>query len=222
MSPDVFRRAGPLEYQDLHAIAALPRPDLRETPWRPVVPRCCGISRRSRRCAASGPGAAPGRFGHADGDDLRADPRGRHPAAPSVRVVRGVGGAVHLRGGRRPGRRRDQADDLPHEPRFAVRALADPRRGEREERRVPRRAARPLRRAAQCRVRPPARARGRARRVRRRGAQDPLQVLARRPARARRGRLGHPHLRAHRHRATTTPRPRSSTPTWACSRPTPR
>ena len=35
---DVFRRAGPLEYQDLHAIAALPRPDLRETPWRPVVP----------------------------------------------------------------------------------------------------------------------------------------------------------------------------------------
>ena len=35
---DVFRRAGPLEYQDLHAIAALPRPDLRETPWRAVVP----------------------------------------------------------------------------------------------------------------------------------------------------------------------------------------
>ncbi len=35
---DVYRRAGPLEYQDLHAIAALPRPDLRETPWRPVVP----------------------------------------------------------------------------------------------------------------------------------------------------------------------------------------
>jgi len=36
---DVYRRAGPLEYQDLHQIAALPRPDLRETPWRPVVPR---------------------------------------------------------------------------------------------------------------------------------------------------------------------------------------
>ena len=35
---DVYRRAGPLEYQDLHAIASLPRPDLRETPWRPVVP----------------------------------------------------------------------------------------------------------------------------------------------------------------------------------------
>lgn len=36
---DVYRREGPLEYQDLHQIAALPRPDLRETPWRPVVPR---------------------------------------------------------------------------------------------------------------------------------------------------------------------------------------
>ncbi len=35
---DVYTRAGPLEYQDLHAIASLPRPDLRETPWRPVVP----------------------------------------------------------------------------------------------------------------------------------------------------------------------------------------
>lgn len=36
---DVFRRDGPLEYGDLFHIASLPRPDLRETPWRPVVPR---------------------------------------------------------------------------------------------------------------------------------------------------------------------------------------
>lgn len=35
---DVYRREGPLEFQDLHQIASLPRPDLRETPWRPVVP----------------------------------------------------------------------------------------------------------------------------------------------------------------------------------------
>ena len=36
---DVYRREGPLEYADLFHIASLPRPDLRETPWRPVVPR---------------------------------------------------------------------------------------------------------------------------------------------------------------------------------------
>lgn len=36
---DVYRRRGPLEYADLLQIASLPRPDLRETPWRPVIPR---------------------------------------------------------------------------------------------------------------------------------------------------------------------------------------
>lgn len=36
---DVYLREGPLEYADLFQIASLPRPDLRETPWRPVVPR---------------------------------------------------------------------------------------------------------------------------------------------------------------------------------------
>jgi polyphosphate kinase len=36
---DVYRREGPLEFGDLFQIAALPRPDLRESPWRPVVPR---------------------------------------------------------------------------------------------------------------------------------------------------------------------------------------
>jgi len=36
---DVYRRLGPLEYGDLFQIASLPRPDLRESPWRPVVPR---------------------------------------------------------------------------------------------------------------------------------------------------------------------------------------
>ncbi len=36
---DVYRRRGPLEYADLLHIASLPRPDLRETPWRPVIPK---------------------------------------------------------------------------------------------------------------------------------------------------------------------------------------
>ena len=35
---DVYRRRGPLEYQDLFAIAALPRADLKFDPWTPVVP----------------------------------------------------------------------------------------------------------------------------------------------------------------------------------------
>lgn len=36
---DVYRRDGPLEYADLYQIASLPRPDLRESPWRAVVPK---------------------------------------------------------------------------------------------------------------------------------------------------------------------------------------
>ncbi|USN99837.1 MAG: polyphosphate kinase 1 [Phycisphaeraceae bacterium] len=36
---DVYLREGPLEFADLFQIASLPRPDLRETPWRPVIPK---------------------------------------------------------------------------------------------------------------------------------------------------------------------------------------
>lgn len=35
---DVYKRGGPLEYGDLFQIAELPRADLKEPPWRPVVP----------------------------------------------------------------------------------------------------------------------------------------------------------------------------------------
>jgi polyphosphate kinase len=60
------------------------RPGVRSCRWT------CGTSRRWRRCAAPGRGPAPGRFRHAHLDDLRAHPRGRHPAAPPLRVVRGT------------------------------------------------------------------------------------------------------------------------------------
>ncbi|MEM1186086.1 MAG: polyphosphate kinase 1 [Planctomycetota bacterium] len=41
---DVYRRRGPLEYQDLFEIAALPRPDLKHEPWTPVMPpRLAGL-----------------------------------------------------------------------------------------------------------------------------------------------------------------------------------
>ncbi len=35
---DVYQRGGPLEYGDLFQLADLPRSDLKEPPWRPVVP----------------------------------------------------------------------------------------------------------------------------------------------------------------------------------------
>ena len=130
--------------------------------------------------------SALGRFGGPERVDVCTDPRGRHPAAPPLRVVRGLGRAVRRRGRRRPRRHRDQADDLPHQPGLAVRPLAHPGRRERQERRRAGRAAGAVRRAAQRRVREAARARGRARRLRRAGPQDTLQVLARHPARARR------------------------------------
>ncbi|MEM7755043.1 MAG: polyphosphate kinase 1 [Planctomycetota bacterium] len=41
---DVYRRRGPLEYQDLFEIASLPRPELKFEPWTPVVPpRLAGL-----------------------------------------------------------------------------------------------------------------------------------------------------------------------------------
>ncbi len=36
---DIYRRSGPLEYQDLFELASLPRADLKHEPWTPVVPR---------------------------------------------------------------------------------------------------------------------------------------------------------------------------------------
>jgi len=35
---DVYDRTGPLEYRDLFEIGSLPRPELREKPWRPITP----------------------------------------------------------------------------------------------------------------------------------------------------------------------------------------
>ena len=199
---DLYLRAGPLEHQDLFELASLPRPDLKLTPWTPVIPKALRdltplededdpvvrvVGGRGRPCRV----------------DLRTHPAGGHPAAPPVRELQVLGGAVRGRGGGRPRCARDQADDLSHEPGLAVRAVADPRGGRGQERGVPCGAAGPVRRGAERRVRKAARTRGRARRLRRGGAEDPLQVQPRGPARAARrggaGRRGTPGLCAHRH-----------------------
>jgi polyphosphate kinase len=88
---DVFRRAGPAGVPGpaRDRLAAAPRParDALASGRAdgPAEPRDGGGDAPRR-----GRGPAPGRFGHAHLDDLRRDPRGRHPAAPPLRVVRGT------------------------------------------------------------------------------------------------------------------------------------
>ena len=97
---------------------------------------------------------------------LRADPRRRHPAAPSVRVVRS-GRPVRAAGRRRPESARDQGDALPHlGQELADRPRAAHGRRKRETSRGRHRAQGALRRREQHRLGEAARARRRARRLR--------------------------------------------------------
>ena len=94
-----------------------------------------------------------------------------------------------------PARGDAEDDRLPHEPRLGARAGPDRGGRERQAERLHRRAEGALRRAAEHRVGPLARAGGRPRRLRLPGSQDPRQDDARDPARGRRP----PALRPHRH-----------------------
>jgi polyphosphate kinase len=105
--------------QDLHELASLPRADLRETPWRPVVPRALAESRARLEMRTNE--AAPRRFGHADSTIFERIREGdillHHPYESfEASVERFISEAASTRTSR------DQADDLPHEPRFTDRA----------------------------------------------------------------------------------------------------
>ena len=102
-------------------------------------------------------------------------------------------------------------------PESALVALADQGRRAGQAGRRAGRAQGALRRAGQHRAGPRARRGGRARRVRPRRAQDPRQGAARRAPGGRR----HPPLLPRRHRQLQPARPRTSTRTSGCSRPTP-
>ena len=131
---------------------------------------------------------------------LRDDPQGRHPAPPSLRLLRP--GAAVPRGRRgRPGRPRDQDDAVPRRSRLPDGRGARAGRRERQAGRRARRAQGAVRRGEQHPVGPLARARRRARGVRRRRAEDPRQDRARRPARGH----GHAPLRPRRHRQLQPP-----------------
>ena len=192
---DAFEVAGMLDLTALWQLVSLDRPDLKapvHTPGHPPAAPAAGRGRAGRR--------------------LRADARGRHLRPPPVRVVHGVGGAVHRPGRRRPRGPHDQADPVPDVGPVADRRRAHPRRGARQAGRGPGRDQGPLRRGEQHRLGPPPRAGRRPRRVRPRRPQDALQGGARRPARGQRPAP----LRPHRHRATTTARPPACTRTSGC------
>ena len=138
---------------------------------------------------------AAARRGRARGH-LRRHPRRRHPRPPPVRVVRGVGRAVHHPGRRRSRRAHDQADALPDVGRLATRPVAHPGGRTRQAGRRARRDQGPLRRGGEHRLGPEARACRRARRVRPGRAQDALEDRARRAARG----LRTAPVRAHRDR----------------------
>ncbi len=144
-------------------------------------------------------------------DDIREQDRLR---APPVRLVLG-GRDVHPPGGRRPARRRDQDDALPHRPGLAAHRSADRRGRGRQAGRGARRAQGAIRRAQQHQVGDTARIGRRPRRLRRREPEDALQAVPRRAQ----GIGRRPALRPHRHRQLQPRRPRRSTPTSACSPP---
>ena len=148
--------------------------------------------------------------------DLRRDPARRGPRAPAVRLVHRELRGVRAGGRPRSERHRDEDRGVPHERRQRARRVADPVRRGREAVGVPRRAQGALRRAPQHRVVESARAGGRPRRVRVPRPEDPREDDPHRPPRGRRAAP----VRAHRHRATTTPRPRACTRISASSPPT--
>ena len=186
-----------------------------------------GDARPHRPVAAGGPRSArpqdaalcPRRPGPADAarrgrarGRLRADPWRRPPRAPSVRVVHGLGRAVHRAGGGRPRGPDDQADAVPHLGRLPHRAEPDPRGRARQAGRGAGRDQGALRRGGEHRLGPPSRAGRRPRRLRPRRPQDALQGRAGRPSR------GHAACAATSTSppATTTRRRRARTSTSGC------
>ena len=150
---DVYLFDGPLHLADLGPLAG--RDELTRIPRRAVL--------AADRAAAAGVRRHLPRHRPA-----------RHPAAAPVRIIRRRG-RVHLGGGRRSERAGDQADALPDQRRLADRAVADPRRRERQAGDGGRRAEGALRRGPQHPVGAHAGRRGRARGLRPHRAQDPLQ-----------------------------------------------
>ena len=180
---DVYRIRGPVDVRPLMSLVELPLlEDLRDPPLKP---------QQSIETADL--------FALLDEKDVRA-------AAP-LRVVRPGGGARLLRGGR-PRRARDQADALPHQRRLAGRAFAGARRGERQAGDRAGRAARALRRAVEHPLVAAAGGVGLPRHLRHPRLQDPLQDPASSCGAAARA-SGATCTSA---RATTTRRPRASTP----------
>jgi len=169
---DVYEMPGPLDYASLFAIASLPA-------------RSFAI-RRGR----------DGAVGLEEEADLFAVIRAGTSGAPPVRELRRDGGALHPRGGRRPGSHHHQDDGVPPRRRHAVRVLADQGRGERQAGRLPGGAEGSLRRGTQPALGGRA-AEGRcARDPRRARPQDAHQAGAGGAAGGRRA----AHLRARRHR----------------------
>ena len=140
--------------------------------------------RRARRPAAirahepvDPPAPAARRPGRAGGD-LRGDRPRRHPAPPPLPQLRHLGAALPRGARPRPAGARDQAHHLPHQQRLADHARAGRGGAARQAGGGAGRDHRPLRRGAEHRLGPAARARGRPRRLRRREAQDPRQARA--------------------------------------------
>ena len=170
-------------------------------------------ARPQARAVDAGHAAAPhpARRGRA-GRRVRRDPRRRHPRPPPVRVVRGVGRAVHHPGRRRSRRPDHQADPVPDVGRLADRPVADPRRRARQAGRRPGRDQGPLRRGGEHRLGAQAGAGRRPRRLRPGRAQDALEDRAGRPARGLRACAA----TSTSGPATTTRRPPGCTSTSGC------
>ncbi len=165
---DVYEVAGMLDLTALWQLVDLDRPDLKAPPYVPVVPARLLPPDEDERV------------------DVFAQIRGGRPArAPSVRVVHGLGRAVHRPGGGRPRGPDDQADPVPDLGRLPYRAEPDPRGRARQAGRGAGRDQGALRRGGEHRLGPPSRAGRRPRRLRPRRPQDALQGRAGRPPRGR-------------------------------------
>ena len=190
----IYLVAGLLDLADAMQLAGLDRPELKDEPWVPVThPRF-----------AAGPSVIFSEI-------AKADVLVHHPydsfATSFEAFVRAAASDPDVIA--------HEGDRLPDERRDAARARADRGGREREAERLPRRAEGALRRAAEHRVVTGARACGRPRRLRLPEPEDPREGDARRASRG--GRAAP--VRAHRHRATTTPSPPASTRTSGCSPP---
>ena len=195
-----------------HRRRGLPLPEPLDLRGLATSPTSTGPSCTTRSSSPTHPHLTEGGDGQAEQHLRRHPPRRRAPAPP-LRLVLHLGAGLPRAGRRRPARAGDQADAVPHQRRLPDRRRPHRRGRRRQAGAGPGRDQGPLRRAGQHHAGPASSSRpactwSTASSGSRRTRKLCLVVRAgaRRAARA----------TATSARATTTPRPRGSTRTWAC------